>query len=75
MVEVSKQTLIRRINRKLAPDTRVLKTTRATNRRRDALGEYYVIHECFNAVTDKHVDLEAFGRGIGCLGAYEVLVD
>lgn len=79
MVAVSKQTLIRRINRKLAPHGMSVKSCRPTSKRFAEFGEYYLYYP--NSVYTEissfhtHLDLEVYGRESKCLGSDEVLVN
>lgn len=75
MAEVSIRTLIRRLNRKLAHENQVLKTSRKTSRWYEKLGDYYILDVGFNTVTHTHLDLEAYGREIGCLSDSETFTD
>jgi hypothetical protein len=75
-VPVSARALLQRINRELAKDngrTQVKKT-----RGRAALedvGEYYELDLYANVLVRHHINLEALGRKLGVLSAWEHLVD
>ncbi|MCY2991305.1 MAG: hypothetical protein NTY19_26040 [Planctomycetota bacterium] len=69
---VSKRAIIQRINRKLAPMDRKLKALRSQRWQSD-LGDYYVVDLPRNFVVDSHIDLEAYGRELGALAAWETL--
>ena len=69
-VPVSKAALFRRINRRLAQDDEVLKTTRGARAIMD-LGEYYVLDWRRNWATHKDVDPEGLGRELGVLKEWE----
>lgn len=71
---VRARTLIQRINRKLRPEMESLKTTRKGSRARLDLGYFYVVDYKFNGVVQTNVDVEAFGRELGCLGSGEMVV-
>jgi hypothetical protein len=79
MVEVTKQSLIRRINRKLAPNGMSVKSCRETSKRLAEFGEYYLHYptSVYSELSSfhTHLNLEAYGRESDCLGADEVLVD
>ena len=70
---ITTRALIQRINRKLKPEGEMLKTGRG--RARGSVGEYYVVNFNRNWITRQHVDLEALGRELGCLMAWEELRD
>ena len=71
---VAKRALVQRINRALRKDDEVLKATRGARARSD-LGEFYVVDTVRNAITDKRVDLEALGRKLDVLQAWEAMTD
>ena len=71
-VAVTGRALIQRINRALVEEGRMLRKTRGSRALQD-LGEYYVLNVDRNWVIETDVDLEAFGRKLGCLEAYERL--
>jgi hypothetical protein len=72
-VPVTMRALIQRVNRKLATDGEVLKTTRGA-RAHQELGDYYVLNVRMNAVARHDVDPEALGRRIGVLRPWEYVV-
>jgi len=72
-VPVTARALIQRINRALAKDNEILKTTRGERAVQD-LGQYYVLDFNMNAVMRKDVDIEEFGRQLGALKDFEKLV-
>jgi hypothetical protein len=54
--------LIQRINRKLKPNLRVLKTTRGNGCLRVNFGRYYVFDIRRNCVIEDHVDLATWPK-------------
>jgi hypothetical protein len=74
-VPVSKRALIARLNRKLAADEEVIKTTRENTRARQDLGEFYVVNFNRNAIVGSEIDLEEFGRKHKVLVEHEHLSD
>ncbi|HKB36319.1 MAG TPA: hypothetical protein VKD72_07695 [Gemmataceae bacterium] len=71
-VPVSTRALVQRINRKLKQDDERLKKCRS-RRWEDRLGEWYRINVASNFIVQTHVDLEALGRELGVLEAWERL--
>jgi hypothetical protein len=69
---VSQRALIQRINRALAPDDMVLKTSRNERMRLD-VGDWYVVNTRINGIVQpyKHRDLEDIGRELGVLKDWE----
>ena len=72
-VPVTMRALVQRINRALAQDDEALKKTRGA-RAIQELGDYYVLDFNRNALVEKDVDPEEFGRELGVLQDYERLV-
>lgn len=70
-VSVTIETVIQRINRKLAEKDEQLRQPRSTRRERQNLGAYYVIDLRRNFVVDHHVDPEELGRDLGVLREWE----
>ena len=56
--------LVRKINRKLAPDGRKLRKTRGA---KHSLGDYYLYDTSLNCVVARPVDPEALGRELGVI--------
>jgi hypothetical protein len=73
-VKVSERAVIGRINRKLAPDNRQLRTSRSQRMILD-VGQWYVIDTRFNGIIQpyKHMHLEDIARDVGALKDWEVL--
>lgn len=69
---VSQSALIKRINRKLAPDDEILRTAR---RYTSDCGWYYIHDVRGNFVTSTHVDPETLGRELGVLRSYETVAE
>ncbi len=72
-VPVTGRALIQRINRRLARDSKQLKTSRTANTQ-EMVGKYFVVDTFRNAVIDTNVDLEALGRKLEVLQAWEEVV-
>lgn len=73
-VPVSQKALMQRINRRLAEDGWVVRTSRSSRAVFD-LGQHYVLDPSINNIIETHVDLEAFGHELGALRAWEALVE
>jgi hypothetical protein len=71
---VTMNALIKRINRKLAADDRVLKVSRGV-RTENNFGPFYVINWRHNLIVDHHIDPVEYGRELGALFHYETVVD
>ena len=69
-VKISVRAAIQRINRKLKPKGRVLKTAR-TEQAEDDYGRYYVIDLRRNGVVDMHVNLDDIGSELYVLADWE----
>ena len=77
-VPVSERALVQRVNRKLRHDDRRLCAARGfwaegTHYDSTDLGRYYVVDVMRNAVVDRQVDLETYGRDLGVLASWESL--
>jgi|GEM_PF-929567 len=70
--QVSPQALLQRINRAMAKEDQVLKTTRG-ERWRGELGDHYIVDINLNAVIAQHCDLEALSTELGVLKNWETL--
>jgi hypothetical protein len=70
---VSERAVIQRINRKLFPDHRRIKTSRSARAQQD-LGRYYMVDFKRNFIVDKHIDLEDLAIELKCLAAWEKVV-
>jgi hypothetical protein len=71
-VAVRRETLIKRINRALRPRGAALRRARG-ERARITLGDYYLIAAADRTILRRYLELEAFGRELGVLGADEAL--
>jgi hypothetical protein len=60
-IQITRRALIQRINRKLEPDRKKLRATRAGRMRLD-VGDYHVIDFRINAVTHTNVEVETMAR-------------
>ena len=69
-VPITERALLQRINRKLVHDDQIMKRARHLN---SDLGWIYVVDRQQNAVVAAHCDIEAWGRAMDCLAAYESL--
>ena len=74
-VPVTTRALILRINRRLKPELRRMRSCRRNSRWWGDLCDYYVIDADLNAIVDSHVDAEAYGRELGVVRAFEMVVD
>lgn len=73
MKEITETALVKRINRKLAPDFEKLRKSRGA-REQMGMGEYYV-HDCKrNSVMATYVDPVRLGRELGVLQNRETVV-
>ena len=72
-IGVSERALIERINRKLSPTGKVLK--RARPRAAGFVGQFFILDLTTSSASARHCDLEAVGRELGCLKAWERLED
>lgn len=68
---ISERALLARINRALSGE--ILKKCRIDSRQWSSLGDYYTVDLNSNAVIHTDIDLEAYGRELGCLEEYEEL--
>jgi hypothetical protein len=73
MKQISLNALEKRINRNLAQNGEALRQCRETSRWYLDLGDHYIVDIFRNAISDKHVDIEALGRELGVLSASEQL--
>jgi len=68
---VTPHALVQRINRVLAKDDRKLKVTRGKYWRSN-FGQFHIINQR-NCTISVKIDLESFGRELGCLRHYECI--
>ena len=71
-VIVSERALHQRINRKLSHTNQRLCASR-TPRMEEDCGRFYIVDTVRNVVAFKNIDLEAQGRDLGALAAWEKL--
>jgi hypothetical protein len=71
-VPVSERAILQRINRRLKPDWKQLKTGRGLLLER-TVGRYYVINIRRNCVTRQYVDVEDLARELKVLQSWEEL--
>jgi hypothetical protein len=72
-VPVSERALIQRINRVLAKQDEVVKTTRG-EKAESELGRHYILNFSFNGIMQKDIDIEACGRELKVLRPWEMMV-
>ena len=70
-VPVSERALLARINRRLRDDDEVVKKCREDSRAYYELGDYYILGISVGGINEKNIDLEDYGRELGCLADYE----
>lgn len=73
-ISVSESALIRRMNRKLIGEDQVLRKSRSSRSLHET-GEFFIINTMHGGMDESHVDIEALGREIGALKAYEKLAE
>ncbi len=73
--EISEQTLLRRVNRKLKHENTILKKCRTNSRDYATLGDYYEVDFMRNTIEAAHVDLIRWAKEMGCIKDYEVIRD
>jgi hypothetical protein len=71
-VRISEKSLRDRINRAL-PDGELLRKARPRSRAEADHGTFFLVDLACGAVKAQHVDIEALGRKLGVLRAYETL--
>jgi hypothetical protein len=71
-VRISERALIKRINRKLKPEYKQLRTAQGSS---ESLGRYYMVDVCRNFIQDYKVDLEVLGRDLKVLATFEKLAE
>ena len=69
-VPVGLRAVLKRVNRVLEADSRILKRTRG-GRAEQELGRFFVVDLDRNIVVDRGVDLEALARKLGALEDFE----
>ena len=68
---LTKKAVIARINRKLAHQYEMLRTTRGSRAYAD-FGDHYVV-SAYGGIVDRHVDVEELGRELGVLREHDQL--
>lgn len=68
--QITTRALIQRINRALAKENEVLKTSR-TAKMIDSVGDYYTVKINGSCISRVRVDLEKLGRDLGIFKPYE----
>lgn len=71
---VSPLKLVRRVNKKLAPQRR-LRTCRRGTRWWSELGDFHLVNVPYNVIIERHVDLEELARKLGVLKDWETVAD
>lgn len=74
MVPISERALFARVSRALAKEKMHLRRAREGTRTHSTLGDYYILDDR-NTVADSRVNLTAMAKKLGCLAAFEQLVD
>jgi hypothetical protein len=69
-IEVTKRSLIQRLNRALAPD-QVLKSNRRSDRMIEEIGEYCILDLKQKRIVQRHVDLLQLAKKLGAIEAWE----
>jgi hypothetical protein len=72
---VSERALAARVDRKLRQQGSMLRRCPPSSRWHYDLGYYYTIDIRRNAIESRHIDIEDWGRELGCLKPWERLVD
>jgi hypothetical protein len=72
-VPVSERALVARINRLLAKQGETLRRCRPDSKWFGELGAYYRLDINHNSIIGKNLDIEALGRELGVLDAWEEL--
>lgn len=73
MKTITENTLIKRINRRLASDGEAVRVhlCKWNSRWFTDLGRYYLVDVNRNTIEGQHIDIEDLGREVGALGATE----
>ena len=66
---ISERALLARINRALVGE--IVKKCRADSKQWPSLGTHYSVDLTSNTIIHTHIDLEAYGRELGCLTEFE----
>ena len=69
--EVTLNALVKRINRKLAPQCQVMRKSRGAYS--SDIGDFYVVDTSYNSFAATHVDVWDYAQELGCVGHREVL--
>ena len=74
-MQISEDTLVQRINRKLKP--KGLRLRKGNGKKQiQQVGEYFILDLVSltgSYIYAKHIDLAEYGRSIGCLASHEVI--
>ena len=73
-MQIQMSALVRRINRRLIPESQQLRKTRGGHDSLD-LGDYWIHDLSGNYPADTYVDPEELGRELGCLRPSETVID
>ena len=71
-MRISERALIKRINRKLKPEDKQIRTARGSS---ESLDRYYMVDVCRNFIQVYKVDLEVLGRDLKVLATFEELAE
>ncbi|MCG8537784.1 MAG: hypothetical protein MI808_22065 [Pseudomonadales bacterium] len=70
---ISERNLLRRLNRKLAKENLIVKTSPVNSRWYNENGRHYCVDESTNVIRSQHIDIEQWARDEGCLAPSECL--
>lgn len=71
---ISRRMLMQRVQRRLAPEGRVLRRSREGTQERLDWGEFYLVDGELGEVVEAEIDLEDLGRELGALSFNETLI-
>ncbi len=74
-IKVSRGALIKRVNRRLAPDCLMLRVARGDGVMFREYGRHYVIDLCRNQVEQADIDVEDYARELGVMHQWEQMRD
>ena len=72
-VPVTERTLVQRINRTISKNDQTLRKARPDTRAAKECGTFYSVSTRTRGVVDSRIDIEAMGRELGVLKAFEQL--
>ena len=74
-IPVTERNLLRRLNRKLAKENLIVKTSPVNSRWYNENGRHYCVDERTNFIQSQHIDIEKWARDEGCLKPFECVVE